>query len=126
MSGGLPFTSQDGGKLRRAAKTDESHAAIRNHLRAIGWCVFDTSAVGRNFGDLVVSRGGFTAIVECKPKSDRSPEVQLTEGQREFRNWWQGAYVVACTPEQAADELAARYLGFRLEALRIEEAGVDE
>ena len=64
-------------------------------------------------------------MVECKSKSDRSPEVQLTEGQREFRNNWPGAYVVACTPEQAEDELAARYLGFRLEALRSEEEELD-
>lgn len=112
--------------MRRAAKVDTTHGEIRDHLRSIGWRVYSTASLGNDFPDLVVARAGFTALVECKSKSDRSPEVQLSEGQREFRNKWPGAYVVACTPEQAENELAARYLGFRLEALRIEEAGVDE
>ena len=105
-------------RLGHKGKVDGTHNAIADHLRSIGWSVYSTASLAGNFPDLVVSRRGYTALVECKAKSDRSPEVLLTEGQREFRNKWQGAYVVACTPEQAENELAARYLGFRLEALR--------
>lgn len=109
-------------RLGHSGKRDATHNAIAAHLRSISWSVVDTGSVGKNFGDLVVSRLGYTAVVECKSGSDRSAEVQLTEGQREFRNQWQGGYVVASTPEQAESELAARLLGFRLEALKTEDA----
>lgn len=112
--------------MRRAAKVDTTHGAIREHLRANGWAVFDTAGVGNNFPDLVVSRGGYTALVECKSCSEVSAESELTEGQRRFRDKWQGAVVVAATPAQAERELAERYLGFRLEALAIEDAQCSE
>lgn len=109
----------------RAKKVDTSHGAIRDHLRSIGWSVFSTATLGGDIPDLCVSRCGYTALVECKSGTEAQAEVRLTEGQREFRNEWQGAVVVAATPEQAERELAARYLGFRLEALRSDEEGVD-
>lgn len=100
----------------RAKKVDTTHGAIRDHLRAIGWRVYDTASVGSGFPDLVVSRLGFTALVECKSGSEAGAESELNEAQRRFRDGWQGSYVVAATPEQAERELSARLLGFRLEA----------
>lgn len=103
--------------MRRAAKVDTTHGAIRDHLRAIGWRVYDSSAIGGGFPDLVVSRSGFTALVECKSGSEAGAEMDLNEAQRRFRDGWEGAFVVAATPAQAERELAARYLGFRLESM---------
>ena len=107
--------------MRRAAKVDTSHGPIRDYLRSIGWSVYSTAALGDDFPDLIVARCGFTALVECKTGYPDRAETYLSEGQREFRNEWQGAVVVATTPEQAESELAARYLGFRLESLRQDE-----
>ena len=107
--------------MRRAAKTDESHGRIRDHLRAIGWRVYDSSAFGGGFPDLVCARGGYTALVECKSGSEAGAEMELNEAQRRFRDGWPGAFVVAATPEQAERELAAWYLGFRLEMLAKDE-----
>ena len=109
----------------RAKKVDKTHAAIRDHLRSIGWRLFDTSAVGRGFPDFICARGGFTALLECKSGSEAGAEMNLNELQRRFRDEWPGSYVVAATPEQAERELAARLLGFRLEELRISEEGLD-
>lgn len=111
--------------MRRAAKVDLSHKAIVEHLRNLGWSVWSTASLGGDFPDLVVARHGYTALVECKSGSEGGAEMKLSEGQREFRDKWQGAVVVAATPEQAERELSARLLGFRLEELRIAEAGVD-
>lgn len=109
----------------RAKKVDRTHGAIRDHLRAIGYSVWDSSAVGGGFPDLVVARCGFTALVECKSGSEAGAEMELNEAQRRFRDAWQGSFVVAATPQQAERELSARFLGFRLEELRMAQEGVD-
>jgi len=98
----------------RAKKVDTTHPSIRNHLRAIGWRVHDTSSVGGGFPDLVVARCGFTALVECKSGSEAGAEMELNELQKRFRDSWPGPFVVAATPTQAERELAARFLGWRL------------
>ena len=85
---------------RRAAKTDENHAAIRDHLRDGGWSVWDSSAVGRGFGDFVVSRLGHTAVLEAKVGAKG-----LNELQRTFRDKWQGAYFVVRSPDDAERQL---------------------
>lgn len=64
-------------------------------------------------------------MVECKSGSEESAEGNLSEGQRRFRDAWQGAVVVAATPEQAERELAARLLGFRLEMMAMDEEGYE-
>lgn len=84
----------------RAKKVDENHAAVRDHLRSIGWSVFDSSGVGRGYGDLTVSRFGHTALVEAKVGKHG-----LNELQRKFRDSWQGAYFVVRSPEDAEKQL---------------------
>lgn len=84
----------------RAKKVDANHAAVRDHLRSRGWCVHDTAAVGRGFGDFVVSRLGHTAILEVK-----DGRGELNELQRRFRDGWQGAYFVVRSPEDAIKQL---------------------
>lgn len=85
----------------RAKKVDGNHGRIREHLRAIGWSVFDTSAVGRGFPDLVVARrGGFTALVEVK-----QPGKKLNAGQQLFSRGWDGVVIKATSPEDAEQQL---------------------
>lgn len=100
---------------RRAAKVDASHAEVRDGLRALGWSVLDTSAVGGGFPDLVVGVGGQLPpfappqlgrgvvcggdnyFVEVKSKGGK-----LTEDQQELAWTWRGNYIVAETAEEAA------------------------
>lgn len=84
----------------RAKKVDTTHGAIRDHLRAIGWSVFDTSAVGRGFPDLVCARRGFTALVEAK-----TPGRGLNSGQQLFSRGWDGVTIKATSPQEAELQL---------------------
>jgi Holliday junction resolvase len=68
-----------------AKRVDSNHSTIVKTLRELGCSVFDTSAVGRGFPDLVVSKGA-TALVEVK-KDAKAP---YTKSQLEFLKNWQG------------------------------------
>jgi len=69
---------------RRANRTDENHADIRDALRATGAFVYDSSAVGGGFPDLIAFFRGEKLFFEiknpAKPKADR----QLTPDQVTF------------------------------------------
>ena len=84
----------------KAKRVDSNHGAIRDHLRAVGWSVFDSHDLGRDFADLVVARRGFTALVECK-----SGRKKLRPGQESFARCWPGVYVKANSPEEAERQL---------------------
>lgn len=86
----------------RAKKTDANHKAVLDHLRAIGWSVFDSSAFGRGMGDALVSRFGHSAVVEIKFGAGEPNELQ-----RKFRDKWQGAYFIVRSPEDAEKQLSA-------------------
>ena len=92
--------------MARARRTDANHSKIVDYLRSIGWSVFDSSAFGRGFSDLVVSRLQHTALVEVKHGYH-----DLNDLQRKFRDGWQGAYFVVRTPEDAEKQLALWLLG---------------
>ena len=94
--------------MRRAAKKDANHNAIAQVFIDEGCSVFDASGVGQNFPDLVIAKQGDTVLVEVKGKHG-----QLTEGQREFADKWQGrAYTVRTEIEARA---VARMVGIRQE-----------
>lgn len=95
--------------MRRAAKVDETHGAIRDALRAAGCSVFSCGPVGSGVPDLCVSyRGlihfGFTALVECKTGT-RKPNPR----QDRFAREWQGTVIVANSPEMAVTEFFNAY-----------------
>jgi hypothetical protein len=92
--------------VRRAAKKDETHNPIAEHLRNLGWSVLDLSRLGGGAPDMAVSRPGFAALLECKSKGGK-----LNAEQEAVRARWQGPYVVAWTPEQAAAELYIAWKG---------------
>lgn len=85
--------------MRRAAKVDESHNEVVRALRKAGVFVFDTSAVGRGFPDLVCSYAGFTVLVEVK-----SPKGTVRDSQREFRSRFPGSLILVRSGEEAVRE----------------------
>ena len=96
----------------RAKKVDTTHGSIRDHLRNAGWSVFDTSAVGQGFPDLMASRLGFTAAIECKSGPQFRAAHKLNEAQREFLRGWQGVYIVSTSGADAEKQLLLA-MGFR-------------
>lgn len=105
--------------MRRAAKTDTNHAAVRDDLRRMGYSVADTAGMGDDFPDLVVGVGGRLPmfapaqkargvvcdgevyLVEVKP-----PKGKLRTGQQDFAWTWRGNYIVAETAEEVAQCIA--------------------
>ena len=86
----------------RAKKVDANHSEVVSHLRAIGWRVHDSSAVGRGFPDLVVAhvRTRHMALVEVK-----AGRGDLNELQRKFRDSWPGPLFVVRSPDDAERQL---------------------
>ena len=80
----------------RAAKVDNTHREIVRALVQIGCSVFGIQAVGRGVPDLVASRGGFTALIECKTGREK-----LNAAQERFHAEWQGVVIVARSGEEA-------------------------
>jgi hypothetical protein len=66
---------QGGGGLRRAAKVDANHGAIREALRAVGWLVVDTSKVPA-FVDLMAFKASRVELVEVKVKRGKLTPAQ--------------------------------------------------
>ena len=63
--------------MRRAAKTDDNHAAIKESFTSHGCKVFDISHVGGGWPDLVVARFGRTAFVEVKGAKGKLTPAQV-------------------------------------------------
>lgn len=96
---------------RRAARRDQSEAAIVEAFRAAGCHVLRHSATGEP--DLIVWRGDgrFLALVEVKrtrAHGDRQGRATLTPAQVKWRASWGGpAPIRVETPEQALNLLRA-------------------
>jgi hypothetical protein len=91
----------------RAARTDGNQQAIVDHLRAIGWSVFVTSAIGRGFPDFIAARGRFTALGEIKDPSKPKRGQRLTPDQERFHADWQGVVLTVYSPADAETKLNA-------------------
>jgi hypothetical protein len=88
-----------------ARRIDANQGSVVSYLRALGWSVFITSPLGRGFPDLVVGCPGFAAVVEVKDGDKVPSKRQLTPDEKTFREMWQGPYVIAESPEDAARQL---------------------
>lgn len=77
-------------------KTDNNQKQIVKFLRNIGATVFDCSAIGRGFPDIVVGIFGKNYLFEIK-----NPEYywQLTPGERQFHDSWKGSAFIVETIE---------------------------
>lgn len=85
----------------RAARIDSNQNDIVAALRAIGCSVAITSAVGKGFPDLVVSRAGKNYLIEIKDPSKPKADRQLTPAQVKFHGEWRGQIAVAETIDEA-------------------------
>ena len=81
---------------RYARRTDDNQAEVVSALRADGWTVYLTHAVGRGFPDLVCGKSGVTVLVEVK-----RPGEMLTGPEKNFFVDWQGAVVLVFSGEDA-------------------------
>jgi hypothetical protein len=82
--------------MRRAHRVDRTQAEIIEAYRCAGYAVWNTSALGDDFPDLVVSDRLETFVVECK-----APGGKLKPGQARFRDTWPGKYFVIQSAEEA-------------------------
>jgi hypothetical protein len=81
--------------MYRIRRKDKHHAAIRAHLRIIGFSVADTSDLGDDFPDMLIGAHGFDRLVEIKSdKKTHHQAAELSDGQQRFRRDWRGAPVI--------------------------------
>jgi hypothetical protein len=80
-----------------AARTDQTHAEVRDALRRLGYTVIDCARVGGGFPDLMLcGHDGATVLVEVKAKTGK-----LRASQEKFRDNWPGRYVVLRSQDEA-------------------------
>jgi hypothetical protein len=93
--------------MRRAAKVDANHAAIRDAMRQFpGVTVRDTSHVGDGFPDLIVGFRNRTLLVEIKDGAKVKSARKLTDHQRRFHEQWTGSPIwIVESVSQAMDLL---------------------
>jgi hypothetical protein len=71
--------------MKRKARTDDNHAAIRMTLRICGWYVRDCSAVGDGFADFLLAKPGRgIVLVEVKDPAKPPSKRKLTSAQVAF------------------------------------------
>jgi len=75
-----------------AHKRDANHADVAGWFRDLGCSVFDTSALGGGFPDLVVGVKGLNFMVEVK-----TAHGKLTKDQRDLFAVWRGKIHVVST-----------------------------
>ena len=73
-------------------KRDANHADVVGWFYGMGCSVFDTSALGGGFPDLVVGVSGVNLMVEVK-----TADGKLTTQQRDLIAVWRGKIHVVCT-----------------------------
>lgn len=76
--------------MRKIARKDKNHNEITAALKRCGFSVWDTHQMGNDFPDFICARAGVTAVVEVKSSSG-----SLSEGQKRFKNTWNGLHIVA-------------------------------
>ena len=91
---------------RRARRTDDNHAAIRDALRGVpGVYCQDVSAVaGLGFDLLCNVRGGPPVFLEVKRPASRA---DLTDSECRARDHWGAAWHVVTTLDEALAALGA-------------------
>jgi hypothetical protein len=94
----------------RARRKDANHNSVGDHLRSLGWSVLDLSSAGDGIPDMAVGRPGFAALVEVKDGSKPPSKRKLTPDEQRVKDNWEGPYVIALDPEDAAAKLQALYL----------------
>lgn len=95
--------------MRRASKTDDNHAELRDLLREIpGVTVADTSGVGNGFPDFVCGYLGRNYMFEVKDPNKPKSRRKLTPAQKKFHANWTGDVRVIETLDDALDAMRIR------------------
>jgi hypothetical protein len=94
--------------MRYAARVDANHASISALLTQVGCSVFDTSAVGQGFPDLIAVMGEHTVLIEVKDGSLSPSRRTLTPAQKQFHASWKGKLHTVESADQALS-LVAHY-----------------
>ena len=83
--------------FRRKAKADKNQPDIVAKFRRLGYSVHHTHQL-KNFVDIIISKdfNGLerTAVVEIKDGSLPPSARKLTEGEKAFKESWQGLYFI--------------------------------
>jgi len=88
---------------RYARRVDENQSAVAANLRARGYSVAFTHAIGKGFPDFAVGRYGITCLVELKDPLKPPSQRKLTDAEAEWHDTWKGCAMVA----ETADEIVA-------------------
>lgn len=91
--------------MRRAARVDGNHAAVRRGLEQIGATVIDLAAVGGGCPDMLVGYQGRNLLLEIKDGSKSPSQRRMTTAQLELHASWRGQCAVVESVEQAIDYL---------------------
>jgi len=98
----------------RRAKRDATHAPIVKGLRALGWSVVESHAVGGGFPDAIVGGRGLTHLLEFKRpgvagRKRGAVQAATNEAQARFADEWRGGpvHVVSSLDEALAALKAA-------------------
>ena len=78
-------------------KTDANQKEIVDTFQSLGAIVYDASAVGGGFPDLVVGYNGRNFLVEVK-----MPGKHLNKLQKTWHDTWLGTVHIVTTPQEAA------------------------
>jgi hypothetical protein len=101
----------------RAKRRDANHKSVLDFLRDQGWSVLDLADHGDGVPDAVCSRanvnrpGYTTALLEIKDGSKPPSARKLTPKEQAVKDAWQGHYIVALDPFQAAADLYIAWKG---------------
>jgi Holliday junction resolvase len=79
-------------------RRDTAQAPMIRELRQRGYSVLDISQVGGNAPDLVVSKNGFTFMIEVKTGKSKA-----RQGQQDFAQEWRGLIIIASKAEEVVE-----------------------
>ena len=84
--------------FRRAAKVDSNHQEIVKAFKKLGWSVFNVSQL-KNCCDLVVAKDLWTVCIEVKDGDKPQSSRRLSEGEKKFRDEWNGSWMLVQSVE---------------------------
>jgi hypothetical protein len=87
--------------MRRAARIDANQPEIVKALRQAGATVHPLHMVGGDFPDLIVGHFGVNVLMEIKDGGKPPSKRKLSDGQKEFRDNWNGPVVLVKDVEGA-------------------------
>lgn len=79
--------------FRRAAKKDANHNEVTNTFASLGYSVLDISQL-KNCCDAIVAKGNRTIAIEIKDGSKPPSQRKLSEGEKTFRDNWNGEWAL--------------------------------